>query len=52
MDAKYAQAPKVKPAAPRLLVIDDDQLMRKLLARVLAAKGYETTLAQNAYPVL
>jgi EAL domain-containing protein (putative c-di-GMP-specific phosphodiesterase class I) len=47
MEAKHVQAPKAKPAAPRLLVIDDDQLMRKLLARVLAAKGYETTLAQN-----
>jgi EAL domain-containing protein (putative c-di-GMP-specific phosphodiesterase class I) len=47
MEAKHAQAPKAKPAAPRLLVIDDDQLMRKLLARVLAAKGYETTLAHN-----
>jgi len=32
---------------PRLLVIDDDQLMRKLLSRVLNGKGYETIVAQD-----
>ena len=32
---------------PRLLVIDDDPLMRKLLTRVLGVKGYETAVAQD-----
>lgn len=31
----------------RLLVIDDDQLMRKLLTRVLSSKGYQTTVARD-----
>src|SRR5262245_50033301 len=31
----------------KLLVIDDDQLMRKLLSRVLTGKGYEATVAQD-----
>jgi EAL domain-containing protein (putative c-di-GMP-specific phosphodiesterase class I) len=47
MEAKYAEASGAKRVRPRLLVIDDDQLMRKLLARVLTAKGYDITLAHN-----
>jgi EAL domain-containing protein (putative c-di-GMP-specific phosphodiesterase class I) len=31
----------------RLLVIDDDQLMRKLLTRILSSKGYDTTAAHD-----
>src|SRR5262245_11406759 len=31
----------------RLLVIDDDQLMRKLLARVLTGSGYDATVAHD-----
>lgn len=47
MEVKYAEAASAKRTRPRLLVIDDDQLMRKLLARVLTAKGYDTTVAHN-----
>lgn len=31
----------------KLLVIDDDHLMRKLLCRVLASKGYDAVVAQD-----
>jgi len=37
---------KPEPRA-RLLVIDDDVLMRKLLSRVLSSKGYETVVARD-----
>ena len=47
MDVKQAQVVGPDRARPRVLVIDDDQLMRKLLSRVLIAKGYEPTLAHN-----
>jgi EAL domain-containing protein (putative c-di-GMP-specific phosphodiesterase class I) len=48
MEVKEAQVVAAPARArPRLLVIDDDQLMRKLLARVLSARGYEPTMANN-----
>lgn len=47
MEAKSAPVSTPPRVRPKLLVIDDDQLMRKLLARVLTAKGYDPTLAQN-----
>jgi DNA-binding NtrC family response regulator len=32
---------------PRLLVIDDDRLMRKLLGRLLTGKGYDAVVAED-----
>jgi len=36
-----------KPAAPRVLVVDDERSMRELLAIVLKREGYEVVLAEN-----
>src|ERR1044071_8503369 len=47
MDANQQDAQSTSPIRARLLVIDDDQLMRKLLSRVLSAKGYEAVVAQD-----
>jgi EAL domain-containing protein (putative c-di-GMP-specific phosphodiesterase class I) len=47
MEADRAGGPEATRTRPRLLVIDDDQLMRKLLSRVLTSKGYETIVAQD-----
>jgi EAL domain-containing protein (putative c-di-GMP-specific phosphodiesterase class I) len=47
MDVNPQPTPVAAKARARLLVIDDDQLMRKLLSRVLSAKGYETVVAQD-----
>jgi EAL domain-containing protein (putative c-di-GMP-specific phosphodiesterase class I) len=47
MSADRASGPEAARTRPRLLVIDDDQLMRKLLSRVLNGKGYETIVAQD-----
>src|SRR5688572_22111260 len=51
MEVKPAPVSSAPRRRPKLLVIDDDQLMRKLLARVLTAKGYDPTLAQNGAQV-
>jgi EAL domain-containing protein (putative c-di-GMP-specific phosphodiesterase class I) len=37
---------KPKPA-PRLLIVDDDELVGRVLVRVLRGKGYEPTLARD-----
>lgn len=47
MDANQQNTEVTTPIRARLLVIDDDQLMRKLLSRVLSAKGYEAVVAQD-----
>jgi EAL domain-containing protein (putative c-di-GMP-specific phosphodiesterase class I) len=47
MDPETVEGPEASRTRPRLLVIDDDQLMRKLLSRVLNGKGYETIVAQD-----
>lgn len=47
MEPERAGGPEATRTRPRLLVIDDDQLMRKLLSRVLTSKGYETIVAQD-----
>src|SRR5690348_8185564 len=47
MEANPRQMEASGRARARLLVIDDDQLMRKLLSRVLSAKGYEAVVAQD-----
>jgi EAL domain-containing protein (putative c-di-GMP-specific phosphodiesterase class I) len=47
MDVEQPEVRVATPARARLLVIDDDQLMRKLLSRVLSAKGYEAVVAQD-----
>jgi EAL domain-containing protein (putative c-di-GMP-specific phosphodiesterase class I) len=47
MDAETVTGAQTSRARPRLLVIDDDQLMRKLLSRVLTGKGYDAVVAQD-----
>lgn len=47
MEAEPIDEQAAARSRTRLLVIDDDQLMRKLLARVLTSKGYDVTLAQD-----
>ncbi len=47
MAVDQVEAHTQKQRRARLLVIDDDVLMRKLLNRVLTNKGYEVLLAQD-----
>lgn len=42
----------LKKPAPRILVADDDPLIRRLLLRVLIAAGYETSEASNGSEAL
>lgn len=48
-DAIPAQTPETPPDdAPHILVVDDDQRIRDLLARYLVQNGYRVTTAANA----
>ena len=39
-------------SAPKILVVDDEQHVRELLADVLESEGYEVTLAENGNEAL
>jgi signal transduction histidine kinase/CheY-like chemotaxis protein len=41
-----------KSRAPRILVVDDEQFVRELLADVLQSEGFEVTLAENGSEAL
>ena len=47
MNVEAIDNAKPENRRPRLLVIDDDHLMRKLLIRVLNGAGYDAVLAQD-----
>jgi EAL domain-containing protein (putative c-di-GMP-specific phosphodiesterase class I) len=47
MEVNSHETPVAGRPRARLLVIDDDQLMRKLLSRLLSARGYEAVVAQD-----
>src|SRR3954468_16077545 len=47
MEAKHGPILETASARARLLVVDDDALMRKLLGRVLSAKGYDVSMAED-----
>lgn len=46
------QNPSVRPECRRLLVVEDDDLVREQLDRQLTALGYQVTLAENARAAL
>jgi DNA-binding response OmpR family regulator len=45
-------APRVRPANPKVLVVDDEDDIRKLLVRVLTQKGYEVIEAAKGIEAL
>jgi EAL domain-containing protein (putative c-di-GMP-specific phosphodiesterase class I) len=47
MEANHLEPETVSRPRARLLVVDDDMLMRKLLSRVLTAKGYDVVVAED-----
>jgi diguanylate cyclase (GGDEF)-like protein len=42
-----ARAPAPPPAAPRVLLVDDDDAVTQAVTRVLQPEGYELTIARN-----
>lgn len=52
LEAARLMALKSKRMRPYILVVDDDDLMRKLLTRVLTAEDYDVDAASNAFAAL
>lgn len=52
MTAKEPVEAPAESRAPRILVVDDEQSMRELLAIVLRREGYEVLLAENGQTAL
>ncbi|NOY92946.1 MAG: response regulator [Deltaproteobacteria bacterium] len=50
--ARPSQAPRQKHERPRVLVVDDEDDIRKMLARVLEQKGYEVLQATKGLEAL
>ena len=47
MNAKPESVVEASATRAKLLVVDDDPLIRKLLGRVLAARGYHISMAED-----
>lgn len=52
LDAARALAAKAQRIKPQILIVDDDDTIRRLLMRTLAAEGYEVECVPNAFAAL